>query len=464
MSAFIAALLAGALALAEGVPVAETGGSVAPEALVFSDSEPRGGAQRAEPSLDVEHRAEPESSAEAASSPAMGSPEEPTEAPMPPELEGAPDFVGPPRELANRDFMLLGQSIGAGERLRLDWTISETFAGETLRTSVHVLRGLREGPTLCLTAAVHGDELNGVEVIRRLLVRLDERRLRGVVIAVPVVNVFGFTAGSRYLPDRRDLNRFFPGSPQGSLASRIAYSLFHEIILHCNALIDLHTGSFDRSNLPQVRGDLDIPSVLELTRGFSGVVVLHTPGERGMLRRAATDAGIAAVTFEIGSPLRLEPAEIEKGVHAIEALMQRLKMLPRRRGLRQEPPPVYYGSRWVRSPAGGMLMAEVSLGERVRKGQRLGLVVDPLRDRSVAIEAPVSGRIIGMAQNQLVLPGFAAFHIGIGGSEEALLQAVGTGKQEVAPEHDRLDPALGDPREPEAVPEDEEMSEEAGGG
>lgn len=181
-----------------------------------------------------------------------------------------------------------------------------------------------------------------------------------------------------------------------------------------------------------------------------------------MLRRAATDAGIAAVTFEIGSPLRLEPTEIEKGVHAIEALMQRLKMLPRRRGLRQDPPPVYYGSRWVRSPAGGMLMAEVSLGERVRKGQRLGLVIDPLRDRSVAIEAPVSGRIIGMAQNQLVLPGFAAFHIGIGGSEEALLEAVGTGKQEVAPEHDRLDPALGDPREPEAVPEDEEMSEEAG--
>jgi predicted deacylase len=378
--------------------------------------------------------------------------------------EAEPDFVGPPRELAGEGLRLLGQSIGVGERLRLDWTISETFAGETLRTAVHVVRGLRLGPTLCLTAAVHGDELNGVEVVRRLLVRLDERRLRGTVIAVPVVNVFGFTAGSRYLPDRRDLNRFFPGSPQGSLASRIAHSLFQEIVVHCDALIDMHTGSFDRSNLLQVRGDLDIPAVLELTRGFSGVVVLHTPGERGMLRRAATDAGIAAVTFEIGSPLRLEPAEIDKGVQAIEALMQRLRMLPRRRGLRQEPPPVYYASRWVRSPAGGMLMADVGLGERVRRGQRLGVVVDPLRDRSVPIEAPVSGRIIGIAQNQLVLPGFAAFHIGIGGSEEALLEAVGAGIQEATPEHDRLDPALGDPREPEAVPEDEEALDEPGGG
>ncbi|GIX33848.1 MAG: hypothetical protein KatS3mg125_1804 [Lysobacterales bacterium] len=464
MSALVAWLLAGALALGEGGRAGETGTRGTPEALIFSDAEPAEGSPRAEPFSDEARAPETESSASTESSHARSSSEGPTEASVPPDLESSPDFVGPPRELASRAFILLGQSIEAGERLRLDWTISETFAGETLRTSVHVLRGLREGPTLCLTAAVHGDELNGVEVIRRLLVRLDEQRVRGMVIAVPVVNVFGFTAGSRYLPDRRDLNRFFPGIAQGSLASRIAYSLFHEIIVHCHALIDLHTGSFDRSNLPQVRGDLDIPAVLELTRGFSGVVVLHTPGERGMLRRAATDAGIAAVTFEIGSPLRLEPTEIEKGVHAIEALMQRLKMLPRRRGLRQDPPPVYYGSRWVRSPAGGMLMAEVSLGERVRKGQRLGLVIDPLRDRSVAIEAPVSGRIIGMAQNQLVLPGFAAFHIGIGGSEEALLEAVGTGKQEVAPEHDRLDPALGDPREPEAVPEDEEMSEEAGGG
>lgn len=373
----------------------------------------------------------------------------------PPLDETAPDFVGPPRALAGEALLLLGQPIGPGERLRLDWTISETFAGETLRTAVHVVRGLRQGPTLCLTAAIHGDELNGVEVVRRVLLRLDERRLRGTVIAVPVVNVFGFTAGSRYLPDRRDLNRFFPGVAQGSLASRIAYSLFHEIILRCDALIDLHTGSFDRSNLPQVRGDLDIPAVLEFTRGFSGVVVLHTPGERGMLRRAATDSGIAAVTFEIGSPLRLEPTEIEEGVHAIEALMQRLRMLPRRRGLRQEPPPVYYASRWVRSPAGGMLMADVALGERVRRGQRLGLVIDPLRDRSVAIEAPVAGRIIGIAQNQLVLPGFAAFHIGIGGSEGAWLEAVGSGIGETPPEHDRLDPALGDPRPPEAVPEEE---------
>ncbi|MDW8479392.1 MAG: succinylglutamate desuccinylase/aspartoacylase family protein [Xanthomonadales bacterium] len=242
------------------------------------------------------------------------------------------------------------------------------------------------------------------------------------------------------------------------MASRIAHSLFHEVVTACDALIDLHTGSFDRSNLPQVRGDLNLPGVLELTRGFSGVVVLHTPGERGMLRRAATDAGIAAVTFEVGSPLRLEPPEIERAVHAIEALMQRMRMLPRRRGLRREPPPIYYASRWVRATAGGMLLADVRLGDRVREGQRLGLIIDPLRERSAEIRAPASGRIIGMAQNQLVLPGFAAFHIGIGGTEEAALEeAAASG--ESAPEHDRLDPALGDPREPERPAEDAEPPE-----
>jgi predicted deacylase len=364
-----------------------------------------------------------------------------------------PAFVGPPvgAKPSREILVLLGEEVAPGERRHLTWKISESFAGDALSTPVIVVRGASPGPRLCMTAAVHGDELNGVEIVRRVMNGVDESRLAGAVIGVPIVNLFGFSRGSRYLPDRRDLNRFFPGSPTGSVASRIAHSLFHEVVAHCDALVDIHTGSFDRSNLPQIRGDLTIPSVLDLTRSFGDTAVLHTPGDRGMLRRAATDRGIPAVTFEVGSPLRLEPEEIAQGVAAIQTLMQRMGMTPRRRGVRNEPQPIYYESRWIRATGGGMLFSEVALGERVRAGQRLGRVVDPLRDHEREIISPVRGRVIGMAQNQVVLPGFAAYHIGVEASEEQVVVEAqaqrGYDFDGPPPEHDRMEPALGDPRE-----------------
>ncbi|HRQ64764.1 MAG TPA: succinylglutamate desuccinylase/aspartoacylase family protein [Xanthomonadaceae bacterium] len=364
-----------------------------------------------------------------------------------------PEFVGPPTGAkASRSVLrMLGEEIEPGQRRHLSWKISESFSGEALSTPVLVVHGVNPGPRLCMTAAVHGDELNGVEIVRRVMKDVDEKRLAGVVIGVPIVNLFGFSRGSRYLPDRRDLNRFFPGSPTGSVASRIAYSLFNGIIYGCDALVDIHTGSFDRSNLPQIRGDLTIPSVLELTRSFGATAVLHTPGERGMLRRAATDRGIPAVTFEVGSPLRLEPDEIAQGVAAIQTLMQRMGMTPRRRGTRNEPQPFYYESRWIRATGGGMLFSDVRLGDRVRPGQRLGHIIDPLREQERDIVSPVRGRIIGMAQNQVVLPGFAAYHIGVEASEEQVVEEAQSQRSldydGPPPEHDRMEPAMGDPRD-----------------
>jgi uncharacterized protein len=364
-----------------------------------------------------------------------------------------PEFVGPPiGAKASRDVLrLLGESVHPGERRSLSWKISESFSGEALSTPVIVVHGTLPGPRLCLTAAVHGDELNGVEIVRRVLNGVEEGSLAGVVIGVPIVNLFGFSRGSRYLPDRRDLNRFFPGSATGSVASRIAYSLFNGVISECDALVDIHTGSFDRSNLPQIRGDLTIPSVLELTRSFGATAVLHTPGDRGMLRRAATDRDIPAVTFEVGSPLRLEAAEIAQGTAAIQTLMQRMGMTPRRRGARNEPQPIYYESRWIRATGGGMLFSDVGLGDRVRPGQRLGRIIDPLRDNERDIVAPVRGRVIGMAQNQVVLPGFAVYHIGVEASEEQVVEEAqsqrGLDSDGPPPEHDRMEPAFGDPRD-----------------
>ncbi len=313
---------------------------------------------------------------------------------------------------------ILGRVFEPGARGEARWQVGESFDGTTVETPVIVLNGAQPGPRLCLTAGVHGDELNGVEVVRRLVNDTDPKTLRGTVIAVPIVNLLGFARGSRYLPDRRDLNRFFPGFAQGSAASRMAFSLFRQVIVHCDALVDFHTGSFDRSNLPQVRGDLRNERVLAFTRGFGATPVLHSPGSRGMLRLAATDHDIPAVTFEVGAPYRLEPDKIDFGVQAIKTLMHQMGMTPHFR-LWSEPQATFYESKWVRVDEGGMLFSSVELGDRVREGQRLGKVIDPIRNREYEIKAPFAGRVIGMALNQIVLPGFAAYHLGIETTEAA---------------------------------------------
>jgi hypothetical protein len=275
-----------------------------------------------------------------------------------------------------------------------------------------VVNGKLAGPTLCLTAAVHGDELNGIEMVRRVIHNLQPDKLSGAVLGVPIVNLQGFRRGSRYLPDRRDLNRFFPGNPSGSAASRIAHSFFTEIIVHCDALIDLHTGSFERANLPQLRADLRNPDVVTLTQGFGATVILHSEPAKGTLRFAATAADIPAVTLEAGGPSELELKEVKHGVKGIETLLNTLGMLKKIR-LWGDSEPVYYRSTWVRANRGGILLADVALGSTVRQGDLLGTITDPMNNASSKLYSPHSGRIIGMARNQVVMPGFAVFHVGI---------------------------------------------------
>jgi hypothetical protein len=289
-------------------------------------------------------------------------------------------------------------------------------------TPVLVLNGAFPGPTLCLTAAVHGDELNGIEMVRRVMHDLDPAKLSGAVIGVPIVNVQGFRRGSRYLPDRRDLNRYFPGNPNGSAAARIAHSFFANVVSHCDALVDLHTGSFERANLPQIRADLRNPDVVTLTQGFGSMVILHSTPAAGTLRHAATRAGIPAVTLEAGGPSQLELNEVKLGVKGIETLVNTLGMIRKRR-LWGEPEPVYYRSSWVRADNGGILLADVSLGSSVRKGDILGTITDPMNNARTEVLSPYAGRIIGMARNQVVMPGFAAFHVGIETDETPMEEA-----------------------------------------
>ncbi|HEX7035512.1 MAG TPA: succinylglutamate desuccinylase/aspartoacylase family protein [Pseudomonadales bacterium] len=310
------------------------------------------------------------------------------------------------------DFEILGQRVAAGTFARLTWAPTETFTGNSAPSAVLVAHGTEPGPTLCLTAAIHGDELNGIETVRRVLHDLEPERLAGTVVGVPIVNLQGFHRNSRYLPDRRDLNRYFPGNPTGSAASRIAHSLFSQVIRHCSALVDLHTGSFHRTNLPQVRGDLNNEAVVKLTAGFGSTVILHSGGGEGTLRRAAVDAGIPAVTLEAGMPLQVQEAAVEHSVKAIYTLLDTFGMY-NKRSLWGNPEPVYYQSRWVRADHGGILSGEVNLGRRVQPGDLLGTVTDPITNERNVIVSPYQGRVIGMALDQFVMPGYATFHIGI---------------------------------------------------
>lgn len=320
-------------------------------------------------------------------------------------------------------LQILGDSIQPGEARRLHWVASETFYGGMLDTPVHVIRGSRPGLTLCVTAAIHGDELNGVEIVRRLIDGITADELTGTIIGVPIVNLLGFTRGSRYLPDRRDLNRYFPGNPRGSSASRIAYSFMEEIVSYCDRLVDLHTGSLNRTNMPQLRANLDNPDVVEFTRHFGSTAVLHSHNIRGNLRTAAVTMGVPAVTLELGEPGSLQEKHIKYGVKVMETLLDKLGMVKRRRKW-SEPQPVYYNSRWVRVNNGGLLTTTVKVGAKVKHGGTLGIIVNPITSETYKILSPYNGRVLGMSLNQFMLPGYAAFNIGIVTSEtEATLDA-----------------------------------------
>jgi predicted deacylase len=336
---------------------------------------------------------------------------------------------------------LLGAEVPPNSRKRLTWTSGTAIEGFASPVPVYVLNGKGPGPVLCLTAAVHGDELNGIEVARRVLDDIDVEELNGAIIGVPIVNIQGFYRGMRYLPDRRDLNRHFPGNPTGSAATRMAHSLFTEVIRHCSALIDLHTGSLNRTNLPQVRANLNIPSIARMTQAFGATVVLHSVGEKNSLRRAATEYGIPSVTFEMGEPMRVQPEQVEHGAKAIETLMYSLGMTRQRRYW-GDPEPVYYASKWVRVDHGGILFSDVALGERVSEGELLGVVTDPISNQQHRIYAPTSGRILGMALNQVVLPGFAAYRIG---TETSKTRAAGEDNDD-GEEDDARGAPEGDPR------------------
>jgi predicted deacylase len=306
---------------------------------------------------------------------------------------------------------ILDQEVAPGASLRTTLGSEASFTRDVVDTHVEVVRGSRPGPTLCLTGAVHGDELNGVEIARRSVEETRADSLAGTLIAIPIVNSWGFRSGNRYAADRRDLNRAFPGSNQGSLASRVAFVVFDRVIRHCDVLLDLHTGSARRTNLPQARVDGSNPRAVELAQTFEIGIVLLGKGPVGSLRQAAGAAGIATLLYEAGGPNRFQAEEIERGVEGVFNVMESMQMVAHPPP-RSDPQRYFASSTWVRANAGGIFLTEKHLGSEIEPGDLLGAVTDPVTSDRSEIRAPFGGTLIGMAYPQVVLPGFGLFHIG----------------------------------------------------
>ena len=310
-------------------------------------------------------------------------------------------------------IVIAGNTIGPGERRRIEIPLGKRVSGNEIALPVEVVCGRRAGPRLFLCAAVHGDEIAGVEIIRRVLSHKSLRRIRGALIAVPIVNLYGFVGLSRYLPDRRDLNRSFPGSATGSLASRLAHVFVSEVVANASHGIDLHTGAVHRSNLPQIRACLDEPEPARLALAFGVPVVLNANLRDGSLRQAVLERKIPMLLYEAGEALRFDENAIQAGAQGVIRVMRALDMLPKTKQRDGAKPFVAQSSHWVRAPDSGILRARASLGVAVRSGDRLGIIADPLGMAETPVIAEKSGVVIGRTELPLVNEGDALFHVAV---------------------------------------------------
>lgn len=321
-------------------------------------------------------------------------------------------------------FEIGGVSVAPGKRATIDLPISVLFDHTPMTLTVRVAHGREPGPVLLVCAAVHGDEINGVEIIRRVLRMSNLSKLRGTLVAVPIVNTFGFINQSRYLPDRRDLNRSFPGSASGSLTSQLAHLFGTEIVAKCTHGIDLHTGAVHRSNFPQIRAVMSDPDVRAMAKAFGVPLLLNAKIRPGSLRGVATDHDIPMLVYEAGEALRYDSMSIRAGYRGVVNVMRYLEMLPPpKRDERQaderakeatvpaKAQVIAQSSSWVRAPAGGLLRDPIRLGAMVQPGTRLGTISDPLGNKEVRVVSEIDGILIGKTNLPVVNQGDGLFNI-----------------------------------------------------
>lgn len=341
----------------------------------------------------------------------------------------------------NNPITLGGVTVQPGERKTIDLVVGKLYTHSELTMPVQVLCGRQSGPVLFISAAIHGDELNGVEIIRRLLKVKSLNRLKGTLIAVPIVNLHGFIHHSRYLPDRRDLNRSFPGSEKGSVASRMAHLFLKEVVAQSTHGIDLHTGAINRTNLPQIRATLDDEETYALAQAFGAPLMINSDLRKGSLRAAAVKNNIPLLLYEAGEALRFDEVSIRAGVRGIINVMRELNMIAKSR----KPPStrsavVARSSFWMRAPHSGIFRSVVADGKRVIANQTLmGVISDPFGESEIEIYAPNNGIVIGQMRLPLVNEGEALYHIAKFARSDIAAEIVDEFTEEIADEQTYAD-------------------------
>ena len=322
-------------------------------------------------------------------------------------------------------FEIAGQSIAPGTRKTVHLPVSTLYDHTPVTLSAHVIHGRKDGPTVFVSAGIHGDEVIGVEIVRRAMRLKKLKSLSGTLILVPIVNTFGFLNHSRYLPDRRDLNRCFPGSPNGSLASRLAHIFMTEIVARCSLGIDLHSAAIHRTNLPQVRVSANDAQTLQLAHVFGAPVILTSALRDGSLRAESKKNGVSVLLFEAGEAMRYDEMSVRSGVAGILRVLKEVGMLSGSGIAKPKATSIICSkSNWLRAPVGGLLRNFKAEGDVVEVGDIVAAISDPFGDGEVEVEARYSGIIVGRALMPVVHEGDALFHIAAVKSANAAEAAV----------------------------------------
>jgi len=311
-----------------------------------------------------------------------------------------------------KPFEIGGHTIAAGARKTIDLSVGTFSNHMPSNIPVQVIHGRRDGPALFVSAVVHGDEIIGVEIVRRLLSSRKLTHMKGTLLCVPVVNTFGFVSHSRYLPDRRDLNRCFPGAPNGSLAGQLAHVFMTEIVERCDYGIDLHSAATHRVNLPQIRFNGNCEEVTELANAFAAPVALEAPLRKNSLREAAADVGVNVLLYESGEALRFDEYAVRVGVRGILNVMAHIGMItPSKQSRKPAQSIMSQKSKWLRSPMGGIFRGVKTIGDVITRGDVLGFIADPFGNNEKEVVSDLSGVVIGRTNLPIVNPGDALFHI-----------------------------------------------------
>ncbi|MFT6106365.1 MAG: putative deacylase [Rickettsiales bacterium] len=312
-----------------------------------------------------------------------------------------------------KELIIDGNRIEPGERKIISLQVAKLYDFTEVNIPIEVIRGKEDGPTLFVSACLHGDEINGVEIVKRLLNHKLLKKIKGTLIAIPIVNVFGFNDKSRYLPDRRDLNRCFPGAEKGSLASRIAFKFMKEIVSKCDYGIDLHTAAIHRNNLPQIRACLDDDKTKSLAEIFNVPVLINSDIRDGSLRQSARELNIPMLLFEGGEALRFNDKIATCALRGILSLMREIGMLNNNdyKIIKKKETFIARSSYWMRAPHSGTIVLKKKLGDFVKKDQLLGIISDPFGKYKFKVTSKYEGIIIGLVTLPLVNNGDAVAHI-----------------------------------------------------